>query len=139
VLWDGHDVHVLLEGARADVEAQGRAMTPANAPALPSGPHRGRVSIAPGALTALAPELTRTGARWCAELGVGTVHVAADSADVLRVARAAAHAQGGWMLREAGGNGIDGFGRPLPNAALMQRIKHAFDPTGKLAPGRLPL
>ena len=43
------------------------------------------------------------------------------------------------MLREAGGNGIDGFGRPVPNAALMQRIKHAFDPTGKLAPGRLPL
>jgi len=67
------------------------------------------------------------------------VHVAADSADALRAARVAAHAHGGWMLREAGGNGIDGFGRPVPNAALMQRIKHAFDPTGKLAPGRLPL
>lgn len=139
VLWDGNDVHVLLEGAPADVETQGRAMTAATAPAFPSGPHRGRISIAPGALTALAPDLTRTAARWCAELGVGTVHVAADSADALGAARAAAHAHGGWMLREAGGNGIDGFGRPLPNAALMQRIKHAFDPTGKLAPGRLPL
>lgn len=139
VLWDGHDVHVLLEGAPADVEAQGRTMTAATAPPFQSGPHRGRISIAPGAIRALAPDLADTGVRWCAELGVGTVHVAADSADALRAARGAAHAHGGWLLREAGGNGIDGFGRPVPNAALMQRIKHAFDPTGKLAPGRLPL
>jgi FAD/FMN-containing dehydrogenase len=33
----------------------------------------------------------------------------------------------------------DGFGRPLPNVDVMRRIKDAFDPTGKLAPGRLPL
>ena len=43
------------------------------------------------------------------------------------------------MLREAGGDGMDPFGRELPNRALMYRIKTAFDPTGKLAPGRLPL
>ena len=138
VLWDGHDVHVLLEGAPADVEAQGRAMTAATAPAFPSGPHRGRISIAPGAIRALAPDLTGTGVRWCAELGVGTVHVAADSADALRAARVAAHAHGGWMLREAGGNGIDGFGRPVPNAALMQRIKHAFDPDRQARTGPAP-
>ena len=58
---------------------------------------------------------------------------------VLTAARAAAHDHGGWMLREAGGDGIDGFGRPLPNAELMRRVKDAFDPTGKLSPGRLPL
>ena len=36
-------------------------------------------------------------------------------------------------------DGLDGFGCELPNSALMVRIKLAFDPAGKLAPGRLPL
>jgi FAD/FMN-containing dehydrogenase len=109
-------------------------------PSLPTGPHRGRISIAPGALAPLADDLRDLrGVRWCAELGVGTVHVAADTVDALVAARAAAGAHGGWMLREAGGDGVDGFGRSIPNRAVMQRIKHAFDPTGKLAPGRLPL
>jgi hypothetical protein len=43
------------------------------------------------------------------------------------------------LLREAGAPGLDGFGRALPNAALTARVKEAFDPTGKLAPGRLPI
>jgi FAD/FMN-containing dehydrogenase len=42
-------------------------------------------------------------------------------------------------LREAGATGTDGFGCDLPNIAVMRRVKDAFDPTGKLAPGRLPL
>ena len=83
MLWDGHDVHVRLEGTRADVDAARRDDDRAGAPSLPAGAHRGRISIAPGALAALAPDLTRAGVRWCAELGVGTVHVAADSADEL--------------------------------------------------------
>ncbi len=78
--------------------------------------------------------------RWCAELGVGTVHVAADTPAALAQARAVAHAHDGWMLREAGGaTDDDGYGRPLPNLALMRRIKQAFDPDGKCNPGRLPL
>ena len=44
------------------------------------------------------------------------------------------------MLREAGGDASDdGFGRELPNVGLMRRIKTAFDPDGRLNPGRLPL
>ncbi len=35
--------------------------------------------------------------------------------------------------------GLDGFGRDLPNASVMRRIKHAFDPSGVMSPGRLPL
>jgi FAD/FMN-containing dehydrogenase len=54
-------------------------------------------------------------------------------------AREIAAAHGGWLLREAGGEGVDGFGRPLPNLTLMRRIKTAFDPTNKCNPGRLPL
>jgi hypothetical protein len=42
------------------------------------------------------------------------------------------------MLREAGAPGLDGFGIALPNARLGERIRAAFDPSGKCAPGRLP-
>ena len=142
LLWDGSVVHVRCEGAAADVDAQTATLTPADAPRLPDGPHRGRISVAPGRVRELAADLRDIRpdpVRWCAELGVGTVHVAADTADALRRARDVAHAHGGWMLREAGGDGLDGFGRELPNRALMSRIKVAFDPTGKLSPGRLPL
>ena len=76
--------------------------------------------------------------RWLAEVGVGTVHVAADEEASLAAARRAATDAGGWLLREAGAPGLDGFGRALPNARLMERVRAAFDPTGKLAPGRLP-
>jgi FAD/FMN-containing dehydrogenase len=135
MLWAGDRVHVLLEGAGDDIAAAG--LTPAAAPAFPDGPCRGRISVAPGAIRALAVDLRDVA--WLAELGVGTVHVAAPDTAGLVAARKAAHAHGGWMLREAGDDGADGFGRPLPNLAVMQRIKAAFDPTGKFSPGRLPL
>jgi glycolate oxidase FAD binding subunit len=142
-LWDGRREHVLLEGTVADVEgeARDRGLTPGEGPpSLPAGPHRGRISVAPAKMRALANALP-PGVRWCAELGVGTLHVAADDARALGAARQAAHRHGGWLLREAGGAaGDDGFGgRPLPNAALMRRVKEAFDPASKLNPGRLPL
>jgi glycolate oxidase FAD binding subunit len=138
-LWDGTREHVLLEGAEADVEAQARDCAPLGAPpALPAGTHRGRISVAPARIRAVGRALPGE-VRWCAELRVGTVHVAADSADMLAGARAVAHAHGGWMLRETGGApDEDGYGRALPNLALMRRIKHAFDPEGRCNPGRLP-
>jgi len=140
MLWDGNTTHVLLEGIAADVEAQAGGLHAGDAPTLPAGEHRGRVSVAPGTLVAVGRALTDVpGARWCAELGVGTVHVAGDDGAVLERARAVAQAHGGWLLREAGAGDLDGFGCELPNAALMRRVKVAFDPSGKLAPGRLPL
>ena len=142
MIWDGSCTHVLVEGTRADIVAQtdglrASGLRATDAPKLPEGPHRGRISVAPGALGSLAAALRDV--RWCAELGVGTVHVAADTTEALTAARDTAHAHGGWLLREAGGDGLDGFGRDLPNRTLMRRIKSAFDPDGKLAPGRLPM
>jgi glycolate oxidase FAD binding subunit len=142
LLWDGARTHVLLEGLAADVTAEGATVPggePAIAPALPRGPHRGRISVRPSALRALAPALERIDVRWSAEIGVGTVHVATDDEAALAGARTAAVAAGGWLLREAGAPALDGFGGGLPNAALMQRVVEAFDPAGKLSPGRLPL
>ena len=143
VLWDGRTTRVLLEGHADDVEAErvrgDLAPDPGAEPVWPEGPHRGRVSVRPAAVAALGAALGGiTGLRWLAEVGVGTVHVASDDPARLADARAAAVAEGGWMLREAGAPDLDGFGGPLPNGALMARVKVAFDPTGKLSPGRLP-
>ena len=139
-LWSGDDEYVLLEGVRADVDAQGRGFTAVDdGPPLPEGAHRGRISVEPGRVRDCADALPADLA-WCAELGVGTLHVAGETPECLMRARAIAHAHGGWLLREAGGEpDDDGFGRDLPNAALMARIKAAFDRDGRLNPGRLPL
>jgi glycolate oxidase FAD binding subunit len=142
IAWDGRATHVLLEGVAADVDAErsriGAPAERAAAPAWPEGRHRGRISVRPSAVRELADPLDATGARWLAEVGVGTVHVATDDERVLARARAAAEAAGGWLLREAGAPGLDGFGVQLPNARLAERIRIAFDPDGKCAPGRLP-
>ena len=135
--WDGTTVLVLLEGAPADVDAQARELSPCDPPSPLDGAHRGRVSVAPAVVRALTADLH--GVSWRAELGVGTVHVATDTPAALAHARDVAHQHGGWLLREAGAPELDGFGRELPNAELMRRIKTAFDPEGKFAPGRLPL
>jgi glycolate oxidase FAD binding subunit len=141
VAWDGRTSRVLLEGDPGDVDRDvGRVGGErVGSPALPSGPHRGRISVRPGRVGALPAALDDAGVRWLAEGGVGTVHVAADTEAALAAARDVARAHGGWMLREAGAPGLAAFGCPLPNAALQARVRAAFDPTGKLGPGRWPV
>lgn len=143
ILWDGTETRVLLEGDPGDIdtelEAGGLTRVERGTFVSPKGSHRGRISVRPSRVAALAAELSQVGgARWMAEVGVGTVHVAADAAVPIEQARRVAESAGGWLLRE-GGDGIDGFGGRLPNRALMARIKDAFDPAGKFSPGRLPL
>jgi glycolate oxidase FAD binding subunit len=142
VAWDGATTRVLLEGHADDVAAEANAAgleTEGGPPAWPDTPHRGRISVRPSRLRDLAPALDEIdGVRWLAEVGIGTVHVAADDPAGLVAARAAAVERDGWLLREAGAPGVDGYGDSLPNIAILERIRVAFDPTGKLSPGRLP-
>ncbi len=142
ITWSATGTAVLLEGDPDDVAAQAQAagLAPGDAPAWPDAAHRGRVSVAPGRVRDAGRALDDiTGVTWLAEWSIGTVHVAAESEAGLRAARGAAAACDGWMLREAGAPGLDGFGIALPNAEVTARVKAAFDPTGKLSPGRLPI
>ncbi|MFO7591419.1 MAG: FAD-binding protein [Acidimicrobiia bacterium] len=142
VLWDGAATRVLLEGHVDDLEAEGAraGLEPDGPPEVPAGPHRGRISVRPGVVMTVGRRLAALDrVAWLADAGVGTIHVAAADPLALGECRAVAHDAGGWMLREAGAPGLDGFGQPLPNLDLAGRVHRAFDPTGKLAPGRLPL
>jgi glycolate oxidase FAD binding subunit len=140
--WDGARTHVLLEGHPDDIaseQASAGLQPVGEGPGWRSGPHRGRASVAPGAVAAVAQRLDGLDCEWLAEGGVGTVHIGAGREETLDAARAAVEAESGWMLREAGAPNLDPFGaRPLPNLEVMSRIKAAFDPAGKLNPGRLP-
>ena len=140
IRWNGTETHVLLEGHQADIDAQVRAtaLEPAAPTEPPDGTHRGRISVEPNRISELADGLRSTGVRWTAELGVGTVHVAADDSAALSAAREAAQRCGGWLLREAGAPDLDPFGAAFPAAAVQQRLRAALDPTGKLSPGRVP-
>lgn len=148
VTWDGRTTRVLLEGDPDDIEAEadaaGLELGEGAEPGWPDGAHRGRISVRPSRLVDLGAAFDRAfdgagGLRWLAEVGVGTVHVAADTSDALVAARRAAVTHDGWLLRESGGAGVDGYGAPPPNLAILERIRGAFDPAGKLAPGRLPI
>jgi glycolate oxidase FAD binding subunit len=114
IVWDGRSVWVLLEGHPADVAAQvadtlGPGFTQAQQPPrLPAGR---RLSVPPGQLARLAPDLP---AGWMAEVGVGTVHT-----------------------EESGGaGGVQGRSPDRRAEALQAAVKTRFDPTGRLNPGR---
>lgn len=144
VAWGGRATRVLLEGNQDDIAAEAGAarleIDDSGEPAWPDGAHRGRISVRPSRLGALRAALDGVdGLRWLAEIGVGTVHVAADATDALIAARQVSVSHDGWLLRESGAAGVDGYGAPPPNRAILERIRGAFDPTGKLAPGRLPI
>jgi glycolate oxidase FAD binding subunit len=142
VLTDGSQTSVLVEGYDEDVAATATALDAqpgSGPPRWPDGPHRGRISVAPSAVDAVGRRLGELGVEWLGEAGVGTVHVAAGTEALLADAREIAHAHDGWLLREAGAPGLDGFGIAFPNVEVMERVKAALDPEGRMNPGRLPI
>ncbi len=149
ILWNGHETSVLIEGFEQDCDdeaARGNLTEAAgNGSAwifdARSRSHRGRISVRPTDVRATMSRLAMDSSVHCvAEVGVGTIHVSSDDVEALVRARAAAVAESGWLLRESGGPlGFDGFGDGVANSGLAGRVKSAFDPHGKLAPGRMPL
>ncbi|MEY2422952.1 MAG: glycolate oxidase binding subunit [Acidimicrobiaceae bacterium] len=108
VLWDGTDTWALLEGHPADVVDQARANGLREVDASEVPPRpKHRWSLAPAALRGLPGD--RHGP-FVAEVGVGVVH----------------------RMVPQPPRAVD------PTiAALSARVKEAFDPTGRLSPGRL--
>jgi glycolate oxidase FAD binding subunit len=110
VLWDGTSTWVLLDGHPDDVASQARVSGLADAPAGPPDLPPHRWSLRPADLRSFAAE--GGPGRFVAQVGVGVAHASATQP-------------------------------PRPVAAevvaLHRRIKHLFDPAGRLAPGRDPL
>ena len=123
--------HVLLEGVAADVDAQARGLDAVRRPpALPDGAHRGRISVAPGALARARPRARPAPA--CAG-APSSASAPCTSPPTTPTALAAARARRARARRLDAARGgrrpaSTGSAAPLPNAALMRRIKDAFDP-----------
>jgi FAD/FMN-containing dehydrogenase len=112
ILWDGTTTWVLLEGHPVDVDEQARLtrLTPVEGP--PPVPTAGRRSLRPGELRALTGEFV-------AEIGVGIVHLP-------------------YPVEPPEPAGLGSWPPELAGLDLHRRIKAAFDPTGRLNPGRHP-
>ncbi|MGH9086841.1 MAG: FAD-binding oxidoreductase [Acidimicrobiales bacterium] len=109
VLWDGTRTLVELEGHGLDVEADLRVLGREAEWTDAGGPlplPPHRWSLSPAALRAIDREALGD---WVASIGVGTVHASRPQPPAAV---------------------------PAPLAALAQRVKEGFDPSGRLAPGR---
>ena len=127
-----------LVGTTADVTAPAGTATGA-APDEPAGEGTVDIGVPPAALPALLGELEARSRDYLAEWGVGVCRVAADTAADVAGLRVLAAAYGGHAVVVDGPPELrsEPWGAPAAGAAIMARLKQAFDPAGILAPGRM--
>ncbi|HEX9258790.1 MAG TPA: hypothetical protein VF855_04580, partial [Acidimicrobiales bacterium] len=111
LLWDGTRVWLCLEGHPDDIAGQAALTGLAASDGPPPLPDAGRLSIAPDDVAGL-PNWYEPGS-FVAEVGVGLVHLSVPSPPPPPAA--------------------------APLVTLHARLKAAFDPQGRLNPGRSPL
>lgn len=132
-------VAVELAGPPEDVQAPEGFSPLADPPPELRGTGLLEVGVSPARLGALARRLEEGALDYEARMGVGTCHVAVDSAADVERAR-------GWAL-ELGGHAVvvdgpealraDPWGPPPPGVHLMRRLRDSFDPAGILNPQML--
>ncbi len=144
IAWDGETTRVLLEGHPDDVAAEAKAAgleTEGSAPAWPDGTHRGRISVRPSRLREVGPALDEIdGVRWLAEVGVGTVHVAADDPRRARRRPRGRRRARGMAAARGGRAGLErvrpGTAEPRDPRADPGRIRSHRQALARPAPGR---
>jgi len=104
-----------------------------------NSPSWARISVPPAALMETAAHLPREG--WSASVGVGSIQwFGASQPEQVREVRARAEAAGGHLVLLAAPDGlkaaVGAWGQPSPSAALMARVREAYDPRRTMAPGR---
>ena len=119
------------------------AWKPADASAWSEHSKRGpqswaRIAVPPHALRDLLAALPAD-AQWWASPGLGIAHWSFEADLVPRMRQEAERARGSLVLMAAPADvaaRLRAWGTPPPTLELMRRLKHAFDPTGILNPGR---
>ncbi len=126
-------VSVDLQGPAADITAPD-GFTPASEPADPTGLGLVDVGVPARALAELVATVEARGLPYLAQAGVGTCRVGVNSVDDVRVLHTTALSLEGHAVVIDGPDDFRdrGWGDPPVGAAIMSRIKHAFDPGGIL-------
>jgi glycolate oxidase FAD binding subunit len=96
-----------------------------------------RLGVRPSRLPALLAALPARAVTAGLGTGVATVVLPAD-ADAVAAAHAAVHAAGGTSVLRSrpAGSTAPAWGPPPPALAVLRAVKRAFDPAGRLGPGR---
>jgi glycolate oxidase FAD binding subunit len=135
-------LHVCLSGVPDDVVAPA-SMAPGHEPDGPAAPGTDgagimEVGVPPAHLPALVHRLADDARGFEAWMGTGICRVAVSEAADVAAVRALARAAGGHAQVLDGDDALraDPFGGAPAGAAIMRRIRDAFDPAGVMCPGR---